>query len=117
MKLPHLTPVRFAQNVLECDEKCAKVTCAFPTIPTLSMFFEAAAQSSAAFAQDGQTKMGFVISVKEIQLLNKTYEQAAVIEVKKEVELGAVCEFSFTAFDESMQTKLAQGSFTVMLSQ
>lgn len=117
MKLPHLDPVRFAQSIIECDQSRATVKCEFPTIPTLSMFFEAAAQSSAAFAQDGEAKIGFVISLKEIQLLNKTQEQTAVLEVKKEVEFGAVCEFSFTAFDESMQTKFAQGSFTVMLSQ
>ncbi|WP_128995725.1 hypothetical protein [Candidatus Marinarcus aquaticus] len=115
--MPHLDPVRFAQSIIACEQSHATVKCEFPSIPTLSMFFEAAAQSSAAFAQDGEAKIGFVISLKAIQLLNKMREQTAVLEVKKEVELGAVCEFSFMAYDASMQTKLAQGSFTVMLSQ
>ena len=52
MNLPHQAPIRFAQEIIEKKEDFFIIKCSFPYIPTLAMVSEAAAQSSAAFAQD-----------------------------------------------------------------
>jgi len=71
MKLPHQEPIRFVKELLEIDAAYAFVSCIFPHPPTLAMVCEAAAQSSAAFAQDDKNiTMGFLVSLKDIELLN-----------------------------------------------
>lgn len=116
MNLPHLPPIRFAQKVLSVNEKQVKVECEFPSRPTLAMYLEAAAQSSAGFKNDDEPKIGFVVTLKEIELLQESASLKCVIEVQKEMELGAVCEFSFNVYDAN-EVCLAKGIFTVMIAQ
>ena len=67
MNLPHQEPIRFAQNILEEKDDYKLISCTFPYIPTISMISEAAAQSSASFAQsiNEEPKIGFLISLKK----------------------------------------------------
>lgn len=115
MNIPHLPPVKFAQEIIEVIENLAKVKCEFPYTPTLAMFFEAAAQSSAAFSKNGEKKIGFVISLKNIELIKEATALTYLIEVKKEYEVGAVCEFSFKVLQK--EELYAKGTFTVMVKE
>ena len=116
MNIPHQKPIKFAQEVLSVEESTAKVKCIFPSAPTLPMYFEAAAQSSAAFSQD-ETKIGFLVSVKNVELLNESNDLEIVIEVERVVEFGAICEFSFTVLSYDENKQFAKGTLTVMLQE
>lgn len=72
MNLPHQAHIRFAQEIIEKNEDFYIVKCSFPYIPTLAMVSEAAAQSSAAFAQNKKEPViGFLISLKNIKKLSE----------------------------------------------
>ena len=116
MNIPHLKPVKFAQNILSVDEKIAVVENKFPHKPTLPMLFEAAAQSSAAFSEDS-SKIGFLVSVKDTELLNENVEEELLLEVQKSVEFGTVCEFLFKAMSRDKSIIFATGILTVMIQE
>ena len=113
MTIPHLPPVRFAQSIIASEEKVVRVACEFPSTPTLPMIFEAAAQSSAAFSQDGEAKIGFLVSVKDVVSNQSATSTQLELEVEKQVEFGAICEFSFKAYEK--ENLIATGSLTVMI--
>ncbi len=115
MNIPHLPPVKFAQEIVEVTQNLAKVKCEFPFIPTLAMFFEAAAQSSAAFSKNNEAKIGFVISLKNIELIKDATTLTYILEVKKEYEVGSICEFSFEVLYK--EEIYAKGTFTVMVKE
>ncbi|AXH13865.1 hypothetical protein [Malaciobacter mytili] len=115
MNIPHLPPVKFAQEIKEVKENLVKVYCEFPFVPTLAMFFEAAAQSSAAFSKSDEKKIGFVISLKNIELIKEATNLTYIMQVKKEYEMGSICEFSFEALDK--EEVYAKGIFTIMVKE
>ncbi len=117
MNIPHQKPIKYAQELLEVNENIAKVRCEFDKTPTLPMFFEAAAQSSAGFSQDSEAKVGFLVSVKEVKLLNEAAKLEYIIQVEKKVEFGAICEFSFEVFNKEQDTSFASGVLTVMIQE
>lgn len=94
MNLPHLPPIRFAQKVLETTPQTAKVELLFPFEPTLGMLIEAAAQSSSAFAKSS-SQMGFVVSLKEVQLLQKSTQLEMIAHLTLETIVGEFMEISF----------------------
>lgn len=97
MNLPHKEPIRFAQEILEEKDDYKIISCKFPYIPTLSMISEAAAQSSASFSQDGQSepKIGFLISLKNVQELIEPKDIEFEVKIKKSFNFGTMTEFSF----------------------
>ena len=97
MKLPHEKPIRFAQEILEEKDDYKIISCIFPYVPTLSMVSEAAAQSSASFAQDDNSKpkIGFLISLKNISELIKPEDTEYKIKIEKSFNFGAMTEFLF----------------------
>ncbi len=44
------------------------VSCSFPYLPTLPMICEAAAQSSIVFSQNEKPQIGFLLSLKDVEL-------------------------------------------------
>ena len=116
MNIPHQKPIKFAQELLEVNENIAKVRCEFPSLPTLPMLFEAAAQSSAGFSQEGVAKVGFLVSVKSVKLLEEVTELEYTIKVEKKVEFGAICEFSFEVLSKD-ELVIANGVLTVMIQE
>lgn len=102
MNLPHQEPIRFAKELLQIDNEYAFVSCSFSTTPTLAMVCEAAAQSSAAFAQENQkVTMGFLVSLKEIELLNELIHSDYIIKIKRETIFGSMSEFKFELIKDS----------------
>lgn len=96
--LPHEYPIRFAQNIISQEEQKARVSVAFEEIPTLGMMVESAAQSSAAFSKT-ESKNGFLVSLKNIKLLQKPREMSLEIALVNEYALGDMNYFSFQVYE------------------
>ena len=79
MNLPHQEPIKFVKELIGLDNEYASISCLFPVTPTLAMVCEAAAQSSAAFAQDSKN-----------------------IKIKKEMVFGSMSEFKFELTKDSI---------------
>lgn len=114
MNLPHQEPIRFAQNIIKDEDDYKIVSCLFPSIPTLSMVSEAAAQSSASYAQeDDDAKMGFLISLKSIKLLKNLEECDYQIKIVKNFNFGIMTEFTFELIRDNQI--FVSGSLTVAI--
>lgn len=117
MNLPHKAPLVFAQEVLGKEGDTVKVKCLFPQLPTLAMFIEAAAQSSAGFNEEGESAIGFLTMIQNIQklapLLCKTY----FITVTKENEVGPYRKFFFSAYCNISKKEVVTGNFTLMITE
>lgn len=116
--LPHLKPIRFAQNIIEIDENISLVHCEFPFIPTLAMLCEAAAQSSASFNQQKKVsnqneQIGFLVTLKNAKILKEISDTSFDIKVHKNIDLGSMSEYTFEAMNNSVVC--ATGTLTVVL--
>ncbi|MDF1883132.1 hypothetical protein JHD49_04195 [Sulfurimonas sp. SAG-AH-194-C21] len=111
LSLPHVAPVRFAQDILFKKETTARVSLGFDEIPTLGMMIEGAAQSSAAFG-DGTKKGGFLVSLKNIKLLKKPTKTALEVSLINEHNLQAMSYFSFVVY-EGLEV-LVSGNFVIV---
>lgn len=106
MNLPHLAPILFAKRIESKSDKGATVLCEFPTLPTLPMLLEAAAQASSAISDD-EVKEGFLVSANSLKLYKKATERTVEIEVTQELKMQDMSIFSFSIKD------LADGKFTI----
>ena len=114
MNLPHQAPIRFAQRIIEKNDDFYIIECSFPCIPTLSMASEAAAQSSAAFAQDKKESIiGFLISLKNNQKIAEFTKSNYQIKISKSFNFGVMTEYKFELSDESII--YAKGELTIAL--
>ncbi len=115
MNIPHQAPLKFAQEVVTVNETNAQVKCQFPFVPTLAMLFEAAAQSSAAFSQE-ESKMGFIVSVKDAELMDDTPPLEVIIDLENKAVFGNVYEMGFSVFDINHTKEFAQGTLTLVIN-
>jgi len=112
--LPHLAPIRFAKYVISRDGDEAVVKNEFATIPSLGMLIEAAAQSSAALAnEDEKGKVGYLTSLKNIKLLT----QPTSLECEISVELtNRVNNIGYLSFEVNQsEVLIASGVFIVVV--
>jgi len=112
--LPHLAPIRFVKSRLKTDETSTTVKVSFDELPTIGMLIEAAAQSSAGISDDKNNgRMGFLVSLKNVKLLQeiKSYEYIVNIELVSKLENFKSLKFEIFE-DEEMITK---GSFAIIL--
>ena len=119
MNLPHREPLIFAKEVLLKKNDTVQVRCEFPMLPTLAMFIEAAAQSSAAFHPDSDSKekIGFLTLANNVELLHKTENLHFLFHLKKEAEVGSYKKFSFEVYDPRQNLMVVHGKFTLMLQE
>lgn len=117
MNLPHLPPIKFAQKILICDEKVAKVLCEFPCSPTLPMLTEAAAQSSSAFAQSNTPQNGFLVLIKDVVSHIALSSLTCIIVVESRLSLGNSSEFYFEVFEKEDGVMNASGSLMIVLEE
>lgn len=115
MNLPHLPPIRFVTHVLERTQDNVKVASHFPSLPTLSMLFEAAAQASSALSESEDTSLGFLVLCKDVTLHVSPQGLDFVISIEKHVSLGKSTEFYFIAHDKSTLMRIASGFVTIVL--
>lgn len=116
MKLPHQEPILFAKELIEKKENEIEVLCSFPKTPTLAMFMEAAAQSSAGFNEEKNIKVGLLSMAKNIRLLEAINEKEYVFKLKKEAEMNNYKQYAFEASTQS-QVLTVSGSFTLVLEE
>ncbi len=119
MNLPHGEALLFAKEVLLKQGDTVKVRCEFSVLPTLAMFVEAAAQSSAAFNSDSDSKakIGFLTMSNDVELLGKIETLHFLFLLKKEVEVGPYKKFSFEAYANNMHIKIVTGNFTLLIQE
>lgn len=120
MNLPHGEALRFAKEVIRRDMDTATVLCEFREIPTLPMFIEAAAQSSAAFAPSApsdEVLIGFLVMSREVKLLAPLQEKCYHFKITREVEIGTMKKFFFEAFDKQESIKYVSGSLTIVTQE
>jgi hypothetical protein len=110
IKLPHLAPVRFAQDVLLKEEKLARVSLSFGMLPSLAMMVEAAAQSSAAFRVNDREN-AYLVSLKGIKLHQKASSENLVAEIVDAHRLDMMRYVEFKIFEEDVC--LASGTLVI----
>ncbi|WP_415396535.1 hypothetical protein [Sulfurimonas sp. CS5] len=112
LNLPHQEPLKFARYIVSKDDILAVVKVQFNEIPTLPMLVEAAAQSSAAF-DDGDEQVGFLVTLKNIKLLNKPIALEYDIKVIFEYQLDSLTYFKFEVYDKDIA--VSNGIFIIAL--
>jgi len=111
-KIPHLAPIRFVKSLLERDYKTALVKIGFDEIPTLGMLVEAATQSSSGILGDDVSKMGFLMTLKNVKLLKEIKLKKFTVFVELDHKLANFKFFSFSISDDDV---VATGIFSVVL--
>jgi len=117
MNLPHLPPIRFAKEILTCNDKTATIVCEFPYPPTLPMLTEAAAQASSAFAQTTIPQNGFLVLMKDISLYVKLQGLTCRVVITERLSFGNSSEFYFEVLEEASDVMCASGIFMVILEE
>ena len=110
LHLPHQDPIKFAKYAMFKDDKEALVKIEFDSIPTLPMIIEAAAQASAAFGNE-DVSLGFLVSLKNIKLLQTPESLQYNVKIINEHNMGAMTYFSFEFLQG--ETLIATGSFII----
>lgn len=114
MNLPHQKPIKFVQEIIERQDQYNIVSCLFPSIPTLAMVCEAAAQSSASFSQSTEEeKIGFLVSLKNIELLKTLESLEYEIKIEKSFTFGIMSEFKFKLINNL--NVYVEGTFAIAL--
>jgi len=111
--LPHQKPIRFVENIIKSEGEAIFVSCKFPTLPTLAMICEAAAQSSIAFNKNEEPKIGFLLTLKDVELLKECKNLSYEIKIKKDTSFELLNEFSFELIDKI--DIYARGKFIVKI--
>jgi hypothetical protein len=112
--IPHKAPIRFVKSLKRFDKTGALVVVGFEQVPTLAMLVESAAQASSAIKEsDIDTRIGFLLSFKNIKLLATPIKKDYTIDIKLSHELDDFKSFDFIVMDEN--DPIATGSFSLML--
>ena len=115
MNLPHGEALRFAKEVIKKELNSATVLCEFREIPTLPMFIEAAAQSTAALAPSDEALIGFLVMSREVKLIVPLQEKQYHLKISRETEIGTMKKFFFEAFDRQESVKYVSGNITILI--
>lgn len=113
LNLPHQDPIRFAKYIISKESNRARVKIEFDEIPSLAMMIEAAAQSSAAIGE-GDAKMGFLVSLKNVKLLQTPLKKSLEVEIVNEHNMENMKMMNFDIFDD--ETKVSTGSFMIAIA-
>lgn len=117
MKLPHAEPLIYAKDVLNLDDTKAVVSCEFDQKPTIGMFIEAAAQSSAAFFQEGDAKLGFLAQANDIELIDFSDELNYTVELNLQIKFESMSKFDFIIKLKEDKVSVCKGKITVSLQK
>jgi hypothetical protein len=91
-------------------DKEAVVKVEFDSIPSLPMIVEAAAQASAAFG-DENVNLGFLVTLKNVKLLQTPESLQYDVKIINEHNMGAMTYYSFEFLEEDVL--IATGSFVI----
>ena len=110
IKLPHLAPIRFAQDILQKEEKTARVSLEFEMLPSLAMLVEAAAQSTAAF-RESDNENAYLVSLKNIKLIQKPLQKSLEVFIVDEHRLDKMRYVGFEIFEKEIS--IATGTLVI----
>jgi len=113
LNLPHQEPIRFAKHIISKYDNIALVRIVFDNKPSLAMLVEAVAQSSAAFG-DGDTKMGYLVTIKNIVLLQEANSLEYDAKISSAHQIDQLSYFEFEVLDK--EELIAKGEFIIALS-
>lgn len=114
MKLPHLEPLIFAKEIVSLEDKRAEVICEFQEFPTFGVFIEAAAQSCAAFFQDGEPKTGYLANVVNMELLDSIDQLQYIVTLEEIFCFDTLKKYAFFISEKKEKEKIVvKGEFTV----
>ena len=113
LNLPHQEPIRFAKYIISKTLDKAIVQIEFDAIPTFGMMIEASAQSSSAFSHNDLEK-GYLVSLKNVELLQKPISKSFEVEVMNQITLGNMKSIIFNIFDK--KNKIVTGSFVIAIN-
>ena len=112
--IPHLAPIRFVKSLYSSDENSASVKISFENIPSLPMLVEAAAQSSSGIKDDeNSSKMGFLVTLKNVKLLEKINSKEYIANIKLNQKIENFKSLSFKILEEDIV--IAKGVFSITL--
>ena len=112
LELPHKEPIRFAKYIINKIANKAMVKIEFIEIPSLPMIIEASVQSSSALNDNGINK-GYIVSLKDIKLLQEPTQKEFNVEVESQHSLNNMESIIFNVFKNKI--KIATGSFVVAI--
>ncbi len=115
MNLPHQEPIKFVEEIIEKKDDELLVSCSFPFMPTLAMVCEAAAQSSAGFAIKDKEKLGFLVTLKDVILLQEINFLRARIKLKRVFDFGTMSEYYFEL--QNNNESFVTGKLTIALQE
>ena len=110
LDLPHEEPIRFAKYIISKTSDKAIVQIKFSKIPSLAMMIEASAQSSSALGESG-VKKGYLVSLKNVELLKKPTKDSFEVEIVNQNSLGNMKSIVFNVFEN--QKKIVTGFFVI----
>lgn len=113
--LPHQKPIKFVEEILKKEGEYIYLSCTFPSLPTLAMICEAAAQSSASFKECEEPKIGFLLSLKDVELFKECDILKFQIKIKKVATFDLLTEFSFELIDKNII--YAKGTLIVKIQE
>jgi len=114
INLPHKEPIRFAQSVLSKTLTKVEVMCQFKSIPTLSIFLEAAAQSASALNPKEIEVIAFITSCKKITQVKKSKEKQYLFTVQEQLSLLNHKHYFFKAMHlYDKEELIVEGEFTL----
>lgn len=111
--IPHIEPIRFVKHLISSSEEDALVEVEFDCIPTLGMLIEAAAQSSSGLTNNRlKGKAGFLVSLKNIKLIEKPQNKNYKVQISLDTKFGNLTYVSFKIIDLDV---VATGSLVVSI--
>ena len=113
--IPHIAPIRFVKALNNSDFTSASVNISFDYIPTLGMLIEAATQSSSGILDENKTdnSMGFLVTVKNVKLLQKLKSKEFIVNVSLDNKLESFKYFSFDILED--ESIVATGTFSITI--
>ena len=115
VKLPHLAPLKFVTSILLQSPEKARTEVTFETSPTLSMLVESAAQSTCALSSPMNVKKAFLVSMKNVILLQQPVKKIFEVNVIHIHTFENMNLIDFEVYDSS--TIIASGSITLAIEE
>lgn len=112
-RLPHKEPIIFIKEMIELTEESCRFWTEFPTLPSLAMFCEAAAQGSSYFPLSPECTIGVVSSFRNVKKIAPIENRRFRLKIQIKHAFNNSYLFDFEAHDPTTDTLTATGEIAV----
>jgi hypothetical protein len=112
-RLPHKEPIIFIGDLIELSEIRCRFWTQFPSVPTLAMFCEAAAQGSSFFPLSPECTIGVVSSFRNVKKLDTIDATRYSLSIQIKHTFNNSYLFTFEAFDPNTEIVVATGEIAI----